>query len=522
MNIWKILEIEPTTDRKAIRRAYAARSKETHPEEKPEEFRMLYEAYQKALEYAKRGGESASFVAEEELELELELEKEQKQEETDEPLFSYFEKNLKERTEQVREFCQRFRAFSRERRTPELREWWAQYLYTEEFQRIKWHPDIIKLFIEELEKRFTFEKDFKLLLWDAYQFQKEESEYSEDIQTLYHILHTEYEMKIAMDLLQIQREENKKRWKRNFLIAGILLLICGPILIYYQVTKEERLAASYLRSTYPGVEFSGPEKSGYSYYFETPAHPDFRIRVDVPSLDKCDATDDYAVQLLSYYAKQYGLSCGDVLWKATLYYPDINDIENFCDTVLQMFEEQEELQVLTEIGICPENILYPEVMIRGGVYNFSYPVKQLYPVAELADNYDHDYLAAQVLEAYIVYMFNYEAWNLTDGQYVGFGPVYEKFCEEASFYGGDWYSVYNGEEKVCGLFVPYYSSPDSMGYNVDNMTIGNVYHHLLMRGVPITVKEDGSGFLVGSGSNETDYGVIYGTSVELNELNKFY
>ena len=170
MNIWKILEIEPTTDRKAIRRAYAARSKETHPEEKPEEFRMLYEAYQKALEYAKRGGESASFVAEEELELELELEKEQKQEETDEPLFSYFEKNLKERTEQVREFCQRFRAFSRERRTPELREWWAQYLYTEEFQRIKWHPDIIKLFIEELEKRFTFEKDFKLLLWDAYQF----------------------------------------------------------------------------------------------------------------------------------------------------------------------------------------------------------------------------------------------------------------------------------------------------------------------------------------------------------------
>ena len=95
MNIWKILEIEPTTDRKAIRRAYAARSKETHPEEKPEEFRMLYEAYQKALEYAKRGGESASFIAEEELELELELEKEQKQEETDEPLFSYFEKNLK-------------------------------------------------------------------------------------------------------------------------------------------------------------------------------------------------------------------------------------------------------------------------------------------------------------------------------------------------------------------------------------------------------------------------------------------
>lgn len=84
-------------------------------------------------------------------------------EELDEPLFSYFEKNIKERKEQVQEFCQRFLAFSRERRTPELKKWWAEYLYTKEFQEIKW------------------------------------------------------QMKIAIDNLRVQQEENKKRWKRNFL-----------------------------------------------------------------------------------------------------------------------------------------------------------------------------------------------------------------------------------------------------------------------------------------------------------------
>lgn len=50
--IWQILKIEKTVDRKLIRRAYARESKNCHPEEKPEEFRRLYDAYQQALDYA--------------------------------------------------------------------------------------------------------------------------------------------------------------------------------------------------------------------------------------------------------------------------------------------------------------------------------------------------------------------------------------------------------------------------------------------------------------------------------------
>lgn len=52
MNIWKILQIEATTDTNQIRRAYAQMSKVYHPEREPERFQELYKAYQEALKYA--------------------------------------------------------------------------------------------------------------------------------------------------------------------------------------------------------------------------------------------------------------------------------------------------------------------------------------------------------------------------------------------------------------------------------------------------------------------------------------
>lgn len=57
MNIWRILEIEPTSDIKVIKTAYAQQAKRFHPEERPEEFKKLQAAYKAALDYAKNGGE---------------------------------------------------------------------------------------------------------------------------------------------------------------------------------------------------------------------------------------------------------------------------------------------------------------------------------------------------------------------------------------------------------------------------------------------------------------------------------
>lgn len=52
MNIWKILNIEKTTDKKLIKKAYHEKLKLTKPEENEKGFMELREAYEKALEYA--------------------------------------------------------------------------------------------------------------------------------------------------------------------------------------------------------------------------------------------------------------------------------------------------------------------------------------------------------------------------------------------------------------------------------------------------------------------------------------
>lgn len=49
MNAWEILGIEPTRDKKTIKRAYAKLLKQYHPEENPEKFKQIQAAYQQCL-----------------------------------------------------------------------------------------------------------------------------------------------------------------------------------------------------------------------------------------------------------------------------------------------------------------------------------------------------------------------------------------------------------------------------------------------------------------------------------------
>lgn len=57
---WNLLGIEPTDDISAIKRAYALKSKEYHPEEQPEKFRQLHSSYKEAVSLARKRGKTSS------------------------------------------------------------------------------------------------------------------------------------------------------------------------------------------------------------------------------------------------------------------------------------------------------------------------------------------------------------------------------------------------------------------------------------------------------------------------------
>lgn len=54
MNVWQVLGLEPTADKAAIRHAYAKKTKLCHPEEDPEGFNALHQAFTAAMQYARK------------------------------------------------------------------------------------------------------------------------------------------------------------------------------------------------------------------------------------------------------------------------------------------------------------------------------------------------------------------------------------------------------------------------------------------------------------------------------------
>ncbi|NQZ06469.1 MAG: hypothetical protein HRT35_04835 [Algicola sp.] len=59
MNIWKTLGIEPTTDNKAIKKAYAAKIKQTKPDQNPTGYQQLREAFEAAKKQAKNKADTS-------------------------------------------------------------------------------------------------------------------------------------------------------------------------------------------------------------------------------------------------------------------------------------------------------------------------------------------------------------------------------------------------------------------------------------------------------------------------------
>lgn len=182
---WSVLGLEPTRDVSAIRRAYAQKARECYPEEDPEGFLRLREAYQAALAYAERdasppppapaapaGKQDAAQAEEGEESWEPDEEGEAERPE----FHGWFipEQELEDRpnpyedSEAIRKFEELYTG--KQRKNSKL---WMDYFTSNTFLDAAWKPDFTRLLLDrvtQVERELPPGKEFLTWLYIAYQF----------------------------------------------------------------------------------------------------------------------------------------------------------------------------------------------------------------------------------------------------------------------------------------------------------------------------------------------------------------
>lgn len=545
MNIWEILQIEVTTDKKTIKKAYAQRSKSIHPEEKPEEFQQLYQAYQMALDFAKDGSAKEIRNASEPSHTAGETGKET--EDTRELKFFFAEKQEYKKV-CMEAFSQLWESHCRRYVLSNHNEEWQEFMESEEFKEIQMDMWVIGQIVIGVQKMTYYPDEDRLNLWECYHFQeKEKSQYQGELSQLYHLLYP-----AVLRQRQKQEEERKKHEeqlvqelrirfiKRAAVIAAVFLCVTAPIYAYFKITAERRYIVTYMSKKYPGIVFTEPEeqkdeaeKGQKVFCFQPSEQPGLTIRAQVKKNhwntgdEPFDVAEDYGVQIVQRYAESYGLKCScESGGFFVFYYSNIDEISQFSESFSQFLEKERVniRPIIGSVGFRQENILFPQIMLEGVegewdslVYAFDKIPKQ----QELAD---------LLLKSCITYMYHYEAWNLTPEQQAQYGPEYvaegqqreEQVDQTSSF--GRWGAVDDVKdvEDSYNLYIPlketavYKNNIKFSSNYIYCITVGNAYQYLKARGLEMEVSLDGSGFSVIAGGEKYDFGEK--AEVILNEV----
>lgn len=560
MDMWKILGIEPTTDKRAIKRAYAAKTKETHPEEKPEEFKRLYEAYQTALGYAdyvkqisRFGGSVTSLyrtdrdVPEDEPQEAAETTDEEEAPDENpewEELRTYFEENREKQDQCVDAFLKYWRALESPYRSPWELDILKEYLFSAKFQDVRYHPRVLKTLADEIDDKFFYGLyEMKLLFWDAYGFQEdEETAYRGDLQRLWKCLYSAYER--HKQALAEEQERIKKKKITCVMIGTAAAAVLAAVLLSFvnehtRTARECRFLINYMEKQYPQTTFSEPELLGKNgldggnvYAMRSLTHPELSTDAEVyykyvEGRKTRLVRENYERLLFEHHAMQYGLKPGWVNGFNAIIYTDVEELDAVCEKAEKMFLEQEELQTITKTAFYTEQVLFPDVLFWGGLPPEFHAAKiQIFDLRQMTAAE----LAAQIRQTYMIYMFQYEAWNITAAQYREWGAAYEAMCKEWENDDGEWLDVHDSDtgETLCRLFVSTYERPDTYSYRNGKavpiytrvMTLGNAYHFLRDRDANIIVDENGRGFHVKFYGTNTWFG--YESEVVFDDLRDCY
>jgi len=177
-SVWERLELEPTEDVSAIKRAYAQKARTCHPEEDPAGFLRLQEAYQAALDYAE-GRETPETPAEEWQTDQTESQGEPQTETAEEDTGWVLREEIVEGTPNPYEDSEAIRQFldlytGKQRNNPKL---WMDYFTSDTFLDVGWNRQFTALLLEkvtEVESACPPNREFMLWLSVVYQFSLEQ------------------------------------------------------------------------------------------------------------------------------------------------------------------------------------------------------------------------------------------------------------------------------------------------------------------------------------------------------------
>lgn len=177
MSIWEILGLMPTKDLRVIRRAYATAAAKYNPEEHPEKFLVVRNAYEQAMRYAQEQNQPLDTPKHTVTQPEQPKEETQSKGIPDMGGFTFPEESELEESIVVPAIDEFLKLYcSRQRRD---RKQWDLWFTSPQFLAVYQNPrftQLLKTTVEERKKEFLPTKEFQTALAVAYQFRAETSQ----------------------------------------------------------------------------------------------------------------------------------------------------------------------------------------------------------------------------------------------------------------------------------------------------------------------------------------------------------
>lgn len=555
MDIWKILQMEPTEDKKAIRRAYARLSKSCHPEDAPEEFQVLYNAYQKALLWAEEsaGGKEEKDERESALSVLPGHGKDgsepcpRRDGCTDrEKILELFRQQKKEQEAKRSVFAGAWKAYviKQSVRADDL--YWEEFLESTDFLEIRSDPWVVDKLLEEIGQCLYFREESSMKLWEVYGFDAYgfrdpaecEGFLGPEHMRLYRYLlpvRKLYEAKEDARRLkeQEERRKNEKRlcWQRRkrraaAVLAGVVtavgmfLLMSAPVL---DAARLREAAEEYVSACYPHTSFTDyaetEKKTGgiRTVRLQSKEVPGLSISLDMERDGWFGGfavkADHFPEELCERLGEQYGLSFayeetegGNPPWNLIVSFEGMDGIDRLKEPLGALAGDPVFSGVMRGLPVffCPEDALYGEFFMYGGEGGL--PAGQSYRAGELPE-------AGRLCEAlrmdYAVYLYNYESWHLSPLIKERYEASYRALLTDTgnAAAAGSGLSKEPGPGQADGevekrvletireLELPVATYQGEAGAGKRGfITVGNLYLYCTAAGIDVTVYSDGRGF----------------------------